>query len=210
MKELVIVGASGLGREILAWIRHSRISEYVIAGFVDDDLSLQGEQVGGYPVLGNMAWLSDQEQYSIICATGLPEYRRKVAGLFRGRHFPSFVHPSAQILDGENVQIGEGVLIGPSSVLTTQITVGAHSFINLACTIGHDVTIDQYCSLMPSVNVSGGINLGKEVYVGTGSQLIKEVKIGGRAIIGAGSVVRSDIPGGEVWAGVPATKIERK
>jgi len=46
--------------------------------------------------------------------------------------------------------------------------------------------------------------LGRRAFVGGHSILLKGVRIGEEAIVGAGSVVRSDVPPREVWAGNPA------
>jgi UDP-2-acetamido-3-amino-2,3-dideoxy-glucuronate N-acetyltransferase len=44
--------------------------------------------------------------------------------------------------------------------------------------------------------------------LGAGVTVICGVLIGKGALVGAGSVVTRDIPAGETWAGVPATKIK--
>lgn len=51
------------------------------------------------------------------------------------------------------------------------------------------------------------IVIGKDVFIGVNSIILKGVTIGDRAIIGAGSVVRCNVPPDELWAGNPAVKI---
>lgn len=46
--------------------------------------------------------------------------------------------------------------------------------------------------------------------IGVGAILLPGVHIGKGAIIGAGAVVNTDVPAGEVWAGVPAKKIRNR
>jgi acetyltransferase-like isoleucine patch superfamily enzyme len=48
------------------------------------------------------------------------------------------------------------------------------------------------------------VTVGRRAFVGAHSILLKGVAIGEEAVIGAGSVVRSHVPGHEVWAGNPA------
>ena len=53
MKDLIIIGASGFGREV-AWLveRVNKVSEtWNLIGFLDDNKSLQGTDVNGYEVL---------------------------------------------------------------------------------------------------------------------------------------------------------------
>ena len=57
MKQLVIVGAGGLGREVLAWARQS-VEGWSVRGFIDDN----GQALDGYakdvPILGGTGVLA--------------------------------------------------------------------------------------------------------------------------------------------------------
>ena len=53
------------------------------------------------------------------------------------------------------------------------------------------------------------IIIGDDVFIGANSIILKGVTIGNRSIIGAGSVVTSDVPPDEVWAGNPARFLKR-
>ena len=48
-----------------------------------------------------------------------------------------------------------------------------------------------------------------DVLIGTGSYILKGVHIGARSIIGAGSIVTSDIPADSIAAGNPARVIRK-
>lgn len=58
---------------------------------------------------------------------------------------------------------------------------------------------------------SGGIYIGDDVIIGAGAKVLfrsgTTLAIGQGAVIGANSVVTHDIPPGEVWAGLPARKV---
>lgn len=66
MKKLVIIGASGFGKEV-AWLVE-RINdfnqEWDLVGFVDDDKSTHGKLVNGYEVLGDINWLLENFAFS--------------------------------------------------------------------------------------------------------------------------------------------------
>lgn len=49
----------------------------------------------------------------------------------------------------------------------------------------------------------------KGAFIGCNSIILKGVKIGERSVIGAGSVVRCNIPGDEMWAGNPAVFLKK-
>jgi acetyltransferase-like isoleucine patch superfamily enzyme len=53
------------------------------------------------------------------------------------------------------------------------------------------------------------IKIGADSFVGAHSLILKGVEIGSKAVVGAGSVVTTDVPAGEIWAGVPAQRIDR-
>ncbi|MBQ1009737.1 acyltransferase [Micromonospora sp. M51] len=56
----------------------------------------------------------------------------------------------------------------------------------------------------PDLEWTAPISVGDDVYIGVRSIIMPGVRIGDRCIIGAGSVVTRDVPGGSVAAGVPA------
>jgi acetyltransferase-like isoleucine patch superfamily enzyme len=48
------------------------------------------------------------------------------------------------------------------------------------------------------------VTIGRRAFVGGHATLLKGVAVGEEAVVGAGSVVRSAVPAGEIWAGNPA------
>ena len=52
-----------------------------------------------------------------------------------------------------------------------------------------------------------GVKIDKNVWIGAGAIILPGVKIGENSIIGAGAVVTRDVPSDEIWAGIPAVRI---
>ena len=50
-KDILIIGASGFGREV-AWLIEE-LEEWNIKGFIDDNENLRGKTINEYEVLGN-------------------------------------------------------------------------------------------------------------------------------------------------------------
>ena len=78
---LVIIGAGGLGREVLWQIKENPLEneKYNILGFVDDNKDLVGKEVNGYPVLGNLEWLLNcNEPMAAVAAIGNSKIRKKI------------------------------------------------------------------------------------------------------------------------------------
>lgn len=212
MKDLVIIGASGFGREI-AWLveRINKVEPtWNIVGFVDDNEEIAGQVLNGYPVLGATEKIAELEDTYAVCAIGAAKIRKlvieKVMRINPAVKFATLIDPDAIV--GDLVAVGEGTMICAGSILTVNIEIGKHVIINLDCTVGHDAVMDDYVTLYPSVNVSGFTHLETMVEMGTGSQIIQMKKIGTGTIVGAGSVVVKDLPEKCTAVGIPAKPIK--
>lgn len=118
---------------------------------------------------------------------------------------------------GNNCNIGTYVEIQGGAKIGNDVVISSHSFICDMVTIDdgawighHVVTINDLYP--PSRKRTGTNNNWKSTYIGKGAIIgsnatLFPVKIGDKAIIGAGSVVRKDVPSGQVWAGNPAKYI---
>ena len=61
---------------------------------------------------------------------------------------------------------------------------------------------------MPTCNISGEAKIGEDTFWGTGAKVLKQKKVGNNVIIGAGSVVVTDIRDNVTVVGVPAKIIK--
>lgn len=210
MKDLVIIGAGGVGRETAMLVEQiNQVShEWNLLGFLDDNDKLHETIINGYKVLGGVKQAGHYKEAYAVCAianhdvrkTIIEEIRQKVKG------FANIIHPSVYI--SATNSIGVGNIIYPGVVLSTNITIGSHVIIGPKCGIGHDAVIRDFCSLLWNVNVSGNVSLGKGVMMGSGSTVIQNLTIGDRAVVGAGAVVICDLPPDCTAAGVPARVIK--
>ena len=213
MKKVVVVGAGGFGREVIEIFKdENKIrKKWDILGFVDDDLAIHGERINGFPVIGGVDWLIENNTKEIGCviAIGNPKAKKIIADKLENNkiNFINAIHPSAVM--SEYVKLGKDVIICAGVILTVNIRIGNHVIININSTIGHDAIIKDYCSIMPTVNISGNNHLHKGVYVGTGATVIHQVSVGMWTTLGAGATVVNDIPENVVAVGVPAKVIRR-
>ncbi|HRG09898.1 MAG TPA: acetyltransferase, partial [Cyclobacteriaceae bacterium] len=139
MKDIAIIGAGGLGKEMLTLIYQINAKKPVwnVVGFYDDQIR---SPVAGLPVLGSLESLySVPDKVAVVIAVGDPLVKQKMAsGLVNPNlYFPSLVHPDTTI--GLNIKLGEGSVITAGCRLTVDITLGKHVLLNLNSTIGHDV-----------------------------------------------------------------------
>lgn len=209
MKDIVIIGAGGFGREVVWLIEdiNKKDKEWNIVGFVDDDKSIQGTEINGYKILGDSDWLTEQELY-VVNAIGGPIIKKNVMEKLEGskNQYPVLIHPS--VIHSKSVNFKEGSIICAGNIITVDIEIGKHVIINLDCTIGHDADIGDYSTILPSVNVSGLVKAEECVSLGTGSTIIQGVNIGRNTVVGAGAVVVKDLPANCTAVGAPAKPIK--
>lgn len=213
MKKLVIIGAGGLGREVLWLARECNKVEkrWDILGFIDENEKLHGQVLCDVQVLGGLTWLEENstKDTMAVCGVGKPSIRKELAEKTRdiGLGFASLIHPSTCMSD--YVEVGEGVVVTANNIITTQVTLGDHVFLNLNCTVGHDTVLEDYVNCAPGCNISGNVTLKMGVHIGTQVSILPGVTIGGWSRIGAGATVIDDIPEKSVAVGVPAKVIKK-
>ncbi|WP_205504492.1 acetyltransferase [Rufibacter psychrotolerans] len=212
-KRIAIVGAGGLGREVLMLLHqiNAVTPKWDIIGFYDDAVPAQ-PHICGLPYLGKVVDLNNVDhQLYVTIAIGNCQAKTDVADRLLNPLlcFPVLVHPSVICRPEQENKLGEGTIVCQNSVLTTNVTLGRHVLLNLACTVGHDTVIGDFCSLMPQVAVSGCVRLGTGVYGGTNSTILQNCKVGAFSIIGAGAMVNSDLPSYCTAVGVPARIVKQ-
>ena len=212
MKDIIIFGASGFGREVV-WLveRINAVSPtWNILGFMDDDETIQGTIINGYKVIGKTSDVRNYPNAYFVCAVGSSAIRERIITNLKKTNpeikFGTVIDPSVEISD--LVTIGEGTIICAHTIITVNISIGNHVIINLDCTIGHDAVLQDFVTLYPSVNVSGITYIGRCSELGTGMQIVQGKKIGDYSIVGAGSVVVKNIPAKCTAVGTPAKPIK--
>lgn len=206
MKDIVIVGAGGYGREVQWLIERINLykEEWNFLGYVDDGIE-KGKMIDDYPVLGGCDYLLNYEkEIYVTVAIGSAGARKSVVeklGQKQNIRFPNLIDPS--VLTSARYQCGVGNIICAGVILTVDYSIGDFNIINLDCTVGHDVKIASYVTIYPSVNISGCVSIEGMTEIGTGTNIIQGIHIGENTIIGAGSVVVRNIDGHCTAMGVP-------
>ena len=206
MKDIIIVGASGFGMEVL-WLAR-RLGRNVV-GFLDDTKEKQNKQILGVPVLGLIDECGKYGNNEFIVAIGSPRGRESVVSRlldYAILEYATLIDPSA-IVD-KDVLVGEGSIICAGVICTVNVSIGKHTIINLNSTIGHDVNIDSFVTIAPNVSISGNIYLKSLVEVGTGATLREKLEVGTGAVVGMGSVLAKSVDEKKVVVGNPARVIK--
>lgn len=212
MKDIVIAGAGGFGREVKFIIdRINKVqSTFNLLGFYDDNTDLP-DTINGIPLLGTTEdLLNYNKPINVVLGIGVPNIKKAIVNKLSKSDFitfPTLIDPNA-IIGDDNIQIKEGTIICAGVVVTCDIQIEKFVTLNLSCTVGHDTVIKDFSSFMPSVNISGEVLIEESVYVGTGAKIINQLEIGAETIVGAGAVVAKSLPEKCTAVGIPAKPIK--
>ena len=191
--ERAIIGAGGFAREVKSYLKIDNIKMFV------DDYYWEENNKNILPLIH-----FDPLKYKVVIAIGDPTQRKNVLEkLPKNTKFFTFIHPTV-VLDEGTVEIGEGTIICPYCVLTSDIKVGKHCHFNLLSTVGHDTVISDFATTAPGAKISGNCKLGECVYMGTNSSIKEKINICDDVTIGANACVVKDIFLKGTYVGVPA------
>lgn len=205
-KQLIVVGAGGLGREVFQYAQDvfGKDAETELLGFLDDNpAALAGKPLEG-KILGNTAEFRVEPQHRFVIGVGDPALRQAFAQQLaaRGASFARLIHPLAYV--ASSARIGEGCVLGPYAFVGAGAQVGPHVVLNVRATVGHDAVLAEHCVLSPHCVVGGGAQLGKSVFMGSSATIVPQRSVGAASKIAAGAVVLHDVPAGALAVGNPA------
>lgn len=206
MKKLIIAGAGGFGREVLAWAEQADEfhRSWTIKGFIDDNPRALEGFAAGAPLIGSIADHVPAADEVFVCAMGSVAAKRRCIERLtsRGARFTTVTHRTAVI--GHRVRIGVGVILCPYTVLSCDTALGDFVAINLHSSVAHDASLGDFSQVHCHVDITGYVRIGREVLIGSRATMLPSTQIGDGAIIGAGSVVVRDVPPGVTVFGNPA------
>lgn len=207
MKRLVIIGAGGHGK-VGADIALLRGFKDIC--FVDDDVSMLGTRVLGFPVIGGLDSAdlhSDTDDVFVAVGDALVRKRFFSVLALRGIIPVTLCHPSACI--GTDARIGAGTLLAASAIVNPGTNVGKGCIVNTGATVDHDCSIGDFCHISVGAHVAGTVTVGEGTWIGAGAVVSNNVNIVSGCMIGAGAVVVNDIAIAGTYVGVPARLIKR-
>lgn len=127
------------------------------------------------------------------------------------------------------ISIGSGVFVGRNTILSckngvieianganigfnceifsaARVSIGVNALIAAYCYVigGDHEFLDASRSVLEQGRTARGVTIGDGVWLGAGAKILDGVRIGAHAVIGAGAVVREDVPERAIAVGVPA------
>ena len=209
MKQLVIIGARGFGREIYNSACESigYESEYIIKGFLDDKKDALDGKDGYPPILSSVEDYQIEKNDVFVCALGDVRFKEKYTNMIleKGGEFFTLIHNSAYI--SKNVKYGKGCLFLAGVRIQCDSTIGNYVTFQPYCVIGHDVTIGDWTIINAFADCGGASKIGNRVTLNTTCFVIPKGIVEDGATVGAGSVTMRKVKAGTTVFGVPAKPI---
>ena len=207
MDKIVIIGASGHAKVIIDAIELE--SKFEIFGFIDSYKN-ESDGIFKYNILITENFIPELVKQGInkgIIAIGENSVRKKIYDKIK-KMSPSFsfitvIHPSAVI--SPYARIGKGSVILTAAKVNADAVVGKHCVINTNASLGHDAVMKDFSSLAPSAVIGGGTNIGLQSAICMSTTIVQNINVGDHTVIGASSLVLTDIPSKVLAYGTPAS-----
>ncbi len=208
MKQLIIIGAGGMGRTVYSNVLESvgYGETFEMKGFIDDDLQALDGFSNYPPVLGTISGYQPEADDVFVCSIGGAARRPCMESIIsRGGEFINIIHRTARLLT--NVVLGKGNFIGADTVIGNDAVIGNYNMIQSYTIIGHDARIGDYNRIDTRVTCVGGIVIGDDVNIHTSAVISHNVKVESKSRVAALSFVIKDVKAGTTVIGNPARKL---
>lgn len=211
MKDIIIYGFGGFGREVACVINHINKIEptWNLVGFIDDGIEVGTECKYG-KVLGNIDVLNNwKTSVSVVIAIGSPKYLELLPSKITNNlvDFPNIIAPGVFFFDKESVKMGRGNVVTFGCRFSCNIQMGDFNVLDGCISYGHDVVMGSYNMMFPEVRVSGQTEIGNNNFFGSRCFIAQCLSIGNDNRFGAGSFILRRIKDGGLYMGNPARKV---
>ncbi len=200
MKNIVIIGAGDLGKEVVWLIEdiNKRKPEYLILGFLDNDPKKIGGEFYGYKVLGkdeDLETIAEMTPLSAIIAIQDGRVRKKIVDRHsRFDHWESIIHPTAVI--AQSSSIGKGSIVFPQVTISVDTKIGDFALLYIHSTVCNDCEISDFVSVMSGASISERAIIGSECFLAAGCTVYPHKTLGNRVEVGVEATASKDYADG--------------
>ena len=200
MRNVIILGTGGCASEVTFFIEdnNSKLPEgekINILGYIDYEENVKGHY-DRYnfeaPVLSDIDAYEPKPGEEVLIAIMDIDFRQKMikALLAKNAKIGSFIHHN--VVMAENLNIGDGNIIGPFCMLEKYATIGSYNLLTAYCFISHDCVVGDN-NFFSVAGVAGSVKVGNNNYFGIRSFAIPGVEIGNNNVIQAGMTVDKNV-----------------
>jgi sugar O-acyltransferase (sialic acid O-acetyltransferase NeuD family) len=181
--------------------------------FIDDHPA--APFVNGHHVLTYTQWLSRPAQSRhLSIAIANSTVRQRLVERCAADDVRFFEVRASNVVQMDDVVLGEGAILCPFVALTSNIRIGRHFHANLYSYVEHDCIVGDYVTFAPGAKCNGNVVIEDHAYIGAGAVIRqgrpgKPLVIGQGAVVGMGAVVTKNVPAGVTVVGNPARPLQR-
>lgn len=195
VEDIILVGFGGHAKSVADTIDQGM--HYHIVGYIDHKPDSR---------CADFQWLGTDDKLAEYYQKGI---RNAIIGVgFMGHHtirdrlymqlkkigyrLPVIIDETAVI--AKDVLIGEGTYVGKCAVINAGSMIGKMCIINTGALVEHENSIGDYSHIAVRSVLCGKVQIGMHVFIGANATIIQGIQIENECIIGAGSVVLSNVP----------------
>lgn len=196
MKDIIIIGSGGVGRET-AWIIeqiNEKNSQYNIIGFIDDDESKWNTEINGYKVIGGIEYLkSINYKGEVIIALANYKIKKSIIDKLKDLDitYATIIHPDNRLHN--TVKVGQGTIIYGDVSISPNVCIGNHNIISSKSLMGHDCILEDYISTFWNVIIAGNNVIAEGTLIEASVSIIQNIKIIKPTMIKAGKIISETI-----------------
>jgi sugar O-acyltransferase (sialic acid O-acetyltransferase NeuD family) len=209
VKDLIIIGAGGTGREVAEVIDeiNSLERKWNLLGFLDDDPKKHRREYNGYPVLGPVSTATNYATCRFVLVLGnhrdLSLTKRVLDRLgLPGNRFATVIHPTVCV--SRYTELGPGTIVMQNCVISPNTRIGSHVLVLPGSHIAHDCDVADHVVIAPNAVLLGGVCIREDCYIGANATILQKIKVGPRACVAMGAAVFSVVGPDVTVVGNPA------
>jgi sugar O-acyltransferase (sialic acid O-acetyltransferase NeuD family) len=206
MKELIIIGAGGFGRELFYLCKEciGYGITFKVIGYLDDTIDPMKNYIGYPPVLGDIKSHQILENQVFICSISNVKSKLEITDrlISKGANFINLIHSTARVV--ATAKLGKGCIVGPFVSVGANVNLGDFCLLQTGVIIGHDVEIGNNCRLDNYAILIAGSKIKKNATIHSNSVVNANIIVEEEAIVGACSFVIRNVKSGSTVFGNPA------
>jgi acyl-[acyl carrier protein]--UDP-N-acetylglucosamine O-acyltransferase len=179
----------------------------------------EGVVIGDYSVIGSHCELGfkGDESHTLGTSIGAGSLLRSHSVIYDGASLGEGLSTGHHVSIRERTTTGDGVSLGSYSDLQGDCTIGRFSRLHSNVHVGKSTVIRDYVWVYPNVvftndpfppsDINRGVTVDDFAVIATGVVLLPGVRVGNSAVVAAGTVVKTNVFEGYLYAGRPGKNI---